>query len=46
MQEELPPVIVRIGRIEVRAVAPSQEPPTRAARMGPTLSLDEYLKQR
>jgi hypothetical protein len=43
-----PPTIrVTIGRIEVRAIMPPS-PPTRAkpVRPGPTLSLEDYLKQR
>jgi hypothetical protein len=44
-----PPIRVAIGRIEVRAIAPPPTPPARRetpARPGPTLSLDDYLKQR
>ena len=40
---------VAIGRIEVRAITPSPTLPARRetpARPGPTLSLDDYLKQR
>ena len=42
-----PPIHVTIGRVEVRAVFPA--PPSRrtsSARSRPTLSLDDYLKQR
>jgi hypothetical protein len=45
-----PTIRVEIGRVEVRAVAPPPPmPPTRRtvpARPSPTLSLDDYLKQR
>jgi len=43
-----PTVQVTIGRIEVRAVTPPSPPAPRAAaaRPGPQLSLDDYLKQR
>ena len=42
-----PTVRVSIGRIEVRAITPPPAPPAqRPARLGPALSLDDYLKQR
>ena len=44
-----PTIRVAIGRIEVRAIAPPPTPPARRetpARPGPTLALDDYLKQR
>lgn len=41
-----PPVVVHIGRIEVRAIMASPPPPPREARRGPRMSLEEYLKQR
>ncbi|MGD9096453.1 MAG: hypothetical protein PVF97_00125 [Desulfobacterales bacterium] len=46
--EEPPSVNVTIGRVEVRAIMPEAPPARRprAAKTGPSLSLDEYLKQR
>jgi hypothetical protein len=44
-----PTIRVAIGRIEVRAITPPPTPPAQRAtpaRPGPTLSLDDYLKQR
>jgi hypothetical protein len=44
-----PTIRVNIGRIEVRAIMPPPTPPARRempARSSPTLSLDDYLKQR
>jgi hypothetical protein len=45
---EPPPTIqVHIGRVEVRAImSPAPPPRPKPPRRGPTLSLDEYLKQR
>lgn len=43
---EEPSVVVRIGRIEVRTATPPPAPPVSGARRGPTLSLDDYLRQR
>jgi len=41
-----PAIQVTIGRIEVRAIMPPVTPPQRSHTPGPTLSLDDYLKQR
>jgi hypothetical protein len=43
-----PTIKVTIGRIEVRAIMPPAPPAprTKPARTGPTLSLEDYLKQR
>lgn len=43
---ESPTIRVAIGRIEVRAVTPPAARPPTPARTGPSLSLDDYLKQR
>ena len=45
---DAPTIKVTIGRIEVRAVTPTPTPPApvKAQRSQPTLSLDDYLKQR
>jgi hypothetical protein len=43
---ESPTIRVAIGRIEVRAVTPPSARPPTPARTGPSLSLDDYLKQR
>lgn len=46
-QQQAPVIRVNIGRIEVRAVTPAPPAPHPASlRPGPTLSLDDYLKQR
>ena len=39
-------VHIHIGRIDVRAVTPSQNPVTRVVPQKPRLSLDDYLRQR
>lgn len=44
--EREPSVVVRIGRIDVRADTPPAAAPVREVRRGPTLSLDQYLRQR
>lgn len=41
----VPTVKVTIGRIEVKAVTPPQQPQTPPPRRHPVLSLDDYLKQ-
>jgi hypothetical protein len=41
-----PVIQVTIGRIEVRATAPVNPPPTQARPKSPVMSLDEYLHQR
>ena len=41
-----PTVRVTIGRVEVRAIQPSPEPPTPSAPRGPRLTLDDYLRER
>jgi hypothetical protein len=47
MPEPPPTIQVRIGRVEVRAImSPAPPPRPKPPRRGPTLSLDEYLKQR
>ena len=44
---EAPPITVSIGRVEVRAVPPAQEPPRRDEAAPPAgLSLDDYLRSR
>ncbi len=40
-----PTIRVTIGRIEVQAMTPPAPPPPRHARPGPSLSLEDYLKQ-
>ncbi len=43
----VPTIRVTIGRIDVRAVTPPEPPPRpKPVRSGPTLSLDEYSRQR
>ena len=44
--EPAPSIRVTIGRIEVRAAMPPERPTSRLKAQAPTLSLDEYLKQR
>jgi hypothetical protein len=42
-----PTIRVTIGRIDVRAITPPAPPPRpKQARPGPTLSLDDYARQR
>jgi hypothetical protein len=45
-KETAPTIKITIGRIDVRAVMPTQPAPRQANERRPALSLDDYLKQR